>query len=286
MAAEFDLVIRGGTVVDGTGRAPIDADIGIKGNRIAAIGTIAGAGAEEIEAKGKLVTPGFVDIHTHYDGQAVWDSQHDAVLLARRHDSRDGQLRRGLRTLQAGRPREAGRIDGRRGGHSRPRHARGLEVGVGIVQRVPDRARAPQPRHRPVRAAAARGGARVRHGRARGATGERESGRHCADARHRRRCNARRRVRFFHLPQPVAQEPEGRSDADIARAGGRADRHRARHARRGVRVPGDRVGMGARSRGRVRDDPPRGGKMRPQRGVHADPAPRAPDCLARFARLR
>ena len=75
MAAEFDLVIRGGTVVDGTGRAPIEADVGIKGNRIAAIGTLAKNGAEEIDAKGKLVTPGFVDIHTHYDGQAVWDSR-------------------------------------------------------------------------------------------------------------------------------------------------------------------------------------------------------------------
>jgi N-acyl-D-amino-acid deacylase len=72
MAAEFDLIIRGGTVVDGTGRAPIEADVGIAGNRIAAIGTITSNGAEEIDAKGKLVTPGFVDIHTHYDGQAIW----------------------------------------------------------------------------------------------------------------------------------------------------------------------------------------------------------------------
>jgi N-acyl-D-aspartate/D-glutamate deacylase len=70
----FDLVIRNGTVIDGSGAAPIDADIGITGNRIAAVGTIAGSGAEEIDAKGKLVTPGFVDIHTHYDAQAVWDS--------------------------------------------------------------------------------------------------------------------------------------------------------------------------------------------------------------------
>ena len=70
----FDLVIRGGTVVDGTGRAPVEADVGISGNRIAAIGKGVGAGAQEVDAKGKLVTPGFVDIHTHYDAQAVWDS--------------------------------------------------------------------------------------------------------------------------------------------------------------------------------------------------------------------
>src|SRR5580704_5442235 len=75
MAEEFDLVIRGGTVVDGTGRAPIEADVGIKGNRIASIGTLAKNGAEEIDAKGRLVTPGFVDIHTHYDGQAVWSDR-------------------------------------------------------------------------------------------------------------------------------------------------------------------------------------------------------------------
>ena len=69
-----DLVIRNGTVIDGTGRPGFEADIAISSGRIAAIGTVPGKGAEEIDAKGQLVTPGFVDIHTHYDGQAVWDS--------------------------------------------------------------------------------------------------------------------------------------------------------------------------------------------------------------------
>lgn len=72
--ADYDLVIRGGTVVDGTGRIPIEADVGVTGDRITAVGKVSGKGAEEIDAKGKLVTPGFVDIHTHYDAQAVWDS--------------------------------------------------------------------------------------------------------------------------------------------------------------------------------------------------------------------
>jgi N-acyl-D-aspartate/D-glutamate deacylase len=71
--ATFDLLIRGGTVIDGTGAAPRDADVGVIDGRIAAIGDLTG-GAEEIDAKGRLVTPGFVDIHTHYDAQAVWDS--------------------------------------------------------------------------------------------------------------------------------------------------------------------------------------------------------------------
>ncbi|GGC51031.1 N-acyl-D-amino-acid deacylase family protein [Chelatococcus reniformis] len=73
MAREFDLVIRHGTVVDGSGAPSFEADVAIRDGRIAAIGRVAGAGVEEIDAKGQLVTPGFVDIHTHYDGQAVWD---------------------------------------------------------------------------------------------------------------------------------------------------------------------------------------------------------------------
>jgi N-acyl-D-amino-acid deacylase len=75
MARAFDLVIRNGTVVDGTGGASFEADIAIAGKRIAAIGKVSDSGAEEIDAKGKLVTPGFVDIHTHYDGQAIWSQR-------------------------------------------------------------------------------------------------------------------------------------------------------------------------------------------------------------------
>ena len=68
----MDLIIRGGTVVDGTLAEPREADIGISGGKIVEVGRIAGRGAEEIDAKGKIVTPGFLDIHTHYDGQALW----------------------------------------------------------------------------------------------------------------------------------------------------------------------------------------------------------------------
>jgi len=75
MAAQYDCVIRGGTVADGTGSEPRVADIAIRGAKIVAVGAIEGSGTEEIDAAGKLVTPGFVDIHTHYDGQAIWSSR-------------------------------------------------------------------------------------------------------------------------------------------------------------------------------------------------------------------
>ncbi|MDO8899888.1 MAG: amidohydrolase family protein [Phenylobacterium sp.] len=74
MERAYDLVVRGGTVADGTGAPVYEADIAVKDGRIAAVGEIRGRGAEEIDARGRLVTPGFVDIHTHYDGQATWDA--------------------------------------------------------------------------------------------------------------------------------------------------------------------------------------------------------------------
>ncbi len=77
MADEASLVIRGGTVVDGNGGEPFVADILVVDGRIAQIGKITRRGDTEIDAAGKLVTPGFVDIHTHYDGQAVWSNKLD-----------------------------------------------------------------------------------------------------------------------------------------------------------------------------------------------------------------
>ena len=70
-----DLVIRNGKVVDGTGAPARTADVAIDGQRISIVGEVTDTGREEIDARGQLVTPGFVDIHTHYDGQVVWDSE-------------------------------------------------------------------------------------------------------------------------------------------------------------------------------------------------------------------
>ena len=69
----YDLIIKNGLIYDGKGSEPFEADIGISEDKIVAIGKIEEGSIETIDAKGKIVTPGFVDIHTHYDGQVTWD---------------------------------------------------------------------------------------------------------------------------------------------------------------------------------------------------------------------
>ena len=69
----YDLVIRNGTLVDGTGAPRRPGDVAVQGDRIVAVGEVDGKGRREIDAAGKVVTPGFVDIHTHLDAQIAWD---------------------------------------------------------------------------------------------------------------------------------------------------------------------------------------------------------------------
>jgi N-acyl-D-aspartate/D-glutamate deacylase len=71
----FDLVIRNGTIVDGLGGEPYVGDVAVSDGTIAAVGTVDGDAVREIDATGLLVTPGFVDLHTHYDGQAIWSDR-------------------------------------------------------------------------------------------------------------------------------------------------------------------------------------------------------------------
>jgi N-acyl-D-amino-acid deacylase len=83
----FDLLIKGGTIVDGLGGEPYVGDVAVSDGVIAAVGTVRGDAASEIDATGLLVTPGFVDLHTHYDGQAIWSdrmtpSSHHGVTTA------------------------------------------------------------------------------------------------------------------------------------------------------------------------------------------------------------
>ncbi|HME47180.1 N-acyl-D-amino-acid deacylase family protein [Mycobacterium sp.] len=71
----FDLLIKGGTIVDGGGGEPYVGDVAVKDGVVAAVGTVSGDAARQIDATGLLVTPGFVDLHTHYDGQAIWSDR-------------------------------------------------------------------------------------------------------------------------------------------------------------------------------------------------------------------
>lgn len=75
MTTQYDIVIRNGIIVDGSGDEGYVADLAIKDGKIAAVGHFEGAGTEEINAVGRIVTPGFVDIHTHYDGQVTWENR-------------------------------------------------------------------------------------------------------------------------------------------------------------------------------------------------------------------
>ena len=71
----FDLKITGGTIVDGTGAPRFEGDVAVRDGVIVAVGPeVEGEARETLDASGRIVTPGFVDIHTHYDGQATWDS--------------------------------------------------------------------------------------------------------------------------------------------------------------------------------------------------------------------
>jgi N-acyl-D-amino-acid deacylase len=73
--SKYDLVIRGGTIVDGSGSERYVGDVAVRGGWIVATGKVQGRGSEEIQAEGMLVTPGFIDIHTHYDGQLIWSDR-------------------------------------------------------------------------------------------------------------------------------------------------------------------------------------------------------------------
>ena len=69
----YDLIIRNATIVDGTGRPSFDGDVAISDGKIAKVGAVDGEAKREIDAQGKLLAPGWVDVHSHMDGQATWD---------------------------------------------------------------------------------------------------------------------------------------------------------------------------------------------------------------------
>ena len=95
-----DIVIRGGTLVDGTGSPGRPADVAVRDGRIVDIGTACRA-TVELDASGQVVAPGFIDIHSHYDAQVFWDPVAHAVVVPRRDECRRRQLRILDRTDQA-----------------------------------------------------------------------------------------------------------------------------------------------------------------------------------------
>ncbi len=70
----YDLVLRNGRIIDGTGTPEFVGDVGVNGSMISAVGRLTDSGTKEVDAGGLIITPGFVDVHTHYDGQALWDA--------------------------------------------------------------------------------------------------------------------------------------------------------------------------------------------------------------------
>ena len=133
--SEHDLIIRSGLVVDGNGGEPFAGDVAVEDGLIAAVGQVSGAGQRRRSTPtGQIVAPGFVDIHTHYDGQATWDSRlqpsswHGVTTVVM------GNCGVGFAPVPAAKPGPPGRADGGRRGHSRHGAARRPDLGLGVVR--------------------------------------------------------------------------------------------------------------------------------------------------------
>ena len=126
-----DLVVKGGTVVDGTGAPARTADVAITDGVVTEVGRVDGSAREMLDADGLLVTPGFVDVHTHFDGQITWDPLltptcwHGVTTVVM------GNCGVGFRAGAARSARVADRADGRRRGHSRARRSPPASSGSG-----------------------------------------------------------------------------------------------------------------------------------------------------------
>ena len=116
---EYDLLVRGGTVVDGSGLPGYRADVGVRDGKIVEIGRLRGRGAHHRRG-GLVVAPGFVDHHTHLDAQLLWDPVRHVRAAARRHLRRHGQLRPDPRAGAARRRGRAGQELRARRGHAAP----------------------------------------------------------------------------------------------------------------------------------------------------------------------
>ena len=114
----YDLLIKNGTVVDGTGAPSYRADVAVADGKIAAIGKITDGAKKTLDASDLIVAPGFVDPHTHYDAQICWDPLITSSSWHGVDEPGDGQLRGGAGAVQAGEPGDCGLGSGQRGGDS------------------------------------------------------------------------------------------------------------------------------------------------------------------------
>ncbi len=134
---EFDLVIRGGTVIDGTGLPRIRADIGIKDGRVAMIsGRITSGGARELDASGCIVAPGAVDLHTHYDAQLNWDPYASLSGWFRRNLPDRWTVRLRVRAHPCPGPGPQHANDESHRGNTPGIHAPGYALGLGNFPRI------------------------------------------------------------------------------------------------------------------------------------------------------
>ncbi len=129
----YDLLIKNGTVVDGTGAARVRADVAIANGKIEEIGTITESAKRTIDASDLIVAPGFIDPHTHYDAQICWDPLVTCTSLAWRDLGGDGQLRRRYRAVQARGARHRGVGPGQRRGDSVRRAQSAASRGTGTT---------------------------------------------------------------------------------------------------------------------------------------------------------
>ena len=213
MDRAYDLVIRGGRVIDGTGGE------GLRGRRRGQgrpssppSAPISGQGARGDRRPRPAGHPR-LRRHPHPLRRPGHLGRPDAaVVLARRHHGGDGQLRRRLRALRARRPRPADPADGRRRGHSLPGADRGPAVELGELSGLSGRPGAAPLRRGHRRPAAARGGAGACDGRARRQPRAGHPRRHRRHGRHRQAGDGGRRAGLFHLPhpQPPHQAPASR----------------------------------------------------------------------------
>ena len=239
-----ELVIRGGTIVDGTGADRATGDVAVDDGRITAVGGRL-EGDRTIDADGAVVTPGWVDVHTHYDGQATWDDQLDPSFSNGVTTLVMGNCGVGFAPCPAG--EQATLIELMEGVEDIPGSAlaRGGPVGrVGELPGVPRLPRVAELRTRHRRPAGPRVAALPGDARARRAQRGRHRGRHRRDAPSGRRGRGRRRGGLLHLAHDLPPLDHRPGRARHLRQRRRAHRARPRDGRRGRRrVRGHHLGV-------------------------------------------